>query len=291
MPLTLGDIIFSTTDPSRWGDGKNPPGPTLLTDFEVDRNFWAVLQAIIDLQNNPTQPAEIIDVTTIGDQMTITLDAIDPESSEGDLIQFVVTLPRVPVRFRGPWAPETAYLAGDFFTAVDGLYLTTVNHTSSLAPFNPDDGNMVGPFATLVMPYQNLYEIAFFSPGTPGTGIVEGEAIFSHRTSQNWYLLAGAPGSVGGLEFAATDPIIYPVYKNRVQIGNFIVGRSSESEYNFGPDSELVSDEEYSQAGVFDIAADVQFTPSERLRVLKPADDDLTARDLTITFWGIKGTL
>lgn len=55
-------ITYRTTDFSRWGAGLGAN----LSAVQVDGNFWALAQAILDLQQNPATGPTIVSVTSTG---------------------------------------------------------------------------------------------------------------------------------------------------------------------------------------------------------------------------------
>jgi hypothetical protein len=61
-------LIFRTV--GAWGAGKGSD----LTPAEIDGNFYEIKQAVEDLQDNPTLPSEISNITVTGSQMTIWLE-------------------------------------------------------------------------------------------------------------------------------------------------------------------------------------------------------------------------
>lgn len=270
MPLPL---IFRTTDMLKWGAGKG----TNLTPIEVDENFWTLWQFLTDLTSEPLQPNNIASISVAGNQMTIHMD---DASTFGPFTLPVAAFGVNPAGLE--WQPGIEYAVWEIFTANDGLYLVAQAHTSE-SEFDPDDGNINGPFARLLLPFPNLYDIGFSFPGTPGLGITDGEAMFTFRANRPFYLLADLPGSVAGLERSAAALMTFPIYKNRTQIGTLSIG---------GLDSVTESESEAESDFVWTFAADVQFVAGDRLRVLRPTTGlDANARDLSINFAGRKGTL
>jgi len=117
------DITFRLPGP--WGPGKG----TNLAPAEVDNNFWSLVQAIVDLQNDPSQPVGIASISVSGTQMTITL-------TDGTVMG-PFTLPVLTFRWRGEWQPDTAYAELDVFSVTDtGIFMVLVDHTSG-SVFDP----------------------------------------------------------------------------------------------------------------------------------------------------------
>lgn len=120
-------VTFRTTDGTRWGAGKGAN----LTPTEVDINFWAVLQRLVTLEDNPTQPIQIASFTVVnGTDLIITM--MDGHE-HGPL-----PLPVLRFTWRGDWQTATDYVELDV-VKVDGLgvYLVMQDHTSA-GSFDPN---------------------------------------------------------------------------------------------------------------------------------------------------------
>lgn len=118
------DVTYRLSGP--WGAGK---GANLLPS-EVDNNFWAIAQAIVDLESNPAQPVGIESISMSGTQMTIYL-------TDGSVMG-PFTIPVLAFSWRGEWMPSTSYAELDVFSKADtGIFLTLLAHTSG-AEFDPD---------------------------------------------------------------------------------------------------------------------------------------------------------
>lgn len=262
-------IIYRTT--GVWGAGKG----SNLTPAEVDTNFYELVEALAAFTaQGPVEIANIQIDTATGELVFIMEDATE----------YRVPVPIAAFRWRGDWQDGTDYEPFDLFTANDGLYFVQQAHsTDTGSEFNPDAGNMQGPFAVLMIAYPTHYDIGFFFPGQPGRGIEEDGTCFSFRADRAFYLPEDLPGSVGGLEGASEIEMVFPIYKNGDAIGSFTIGGNTEGSSS----GEMLPPE----TGTFTFAADVQFNPGDRLRVLRPATLDYNARDLTITFAGIRGVI
>jgi hypothetical protein len=119
----MDPLVFRTL--GAWGAGK---GANLLAG-EVDSNFWALAQAIFDLQNDPAVPNGIATITVSGTQMTIVLH-------DGTVLG-PYTLPVLTFRWRDEWTPSTPYAVLDVFKVTNvGIYMVEVAHTSG-ATFDP----------------------------------------------------------------------------------------------------------------------------------------------------------
>jgi hypothetical protein len=120
----MDPIVFRTLGP--WGAGKGAN----LAPGEVDSNFWALAQAIFDLQNDPAVPNGIAAITVSGTQMTITL-------MDGTVMG-PFTLPVLTFRWRDEWLPATIYAALDVVKVTNvGIYMVQIGHTSG-ATFDPN---------------------------------------------------------------------------------------------------------------------------------------------------------
>lgn len=118
------DITYRLSGP--WGGGKGAN----LQPSEVDNNFWAIAQAIVDLQTNPAQPVGIESISMSGTLMYIHLT---DGSTMGPF-----TIPVLAFVWRGEWQALTSYAELDVFTKSDtGIFLTLLAHTSG-ATFDPD---------------------------------------------------------------------------------------------------------------------------------------------------------
>jgi hypothetical protein len=118
------DITYRLTGP--WGPGKG----SNLQPSEVDNNFWAIAQAIVDLETNPAVPVGIESITMSGSLMTIYLT---DGSTMGPF-----PIPVLTFSWRGEWQPTTSYAELDVFSKADtGIFLVLLAHTSG-STFDPD---------------------------------------------------------------------------------------------------------------------------------------------------------
>lgn len=123
-----------------WGIGKG----SNLTAPEFDGNTYTHFLAIQDLIDNPPEAVSIDDFLIVGSQLTITLtDA----TTRGPF-----TLPVARHRYRGAWAPATAYLDTDLVSVASlGFYFVLQDHTSA-ATFDEEASNSGGDFYRLFIP-------------------------------------------------------------------------------------------------------------------------------------------
>ncbi len=116
----MADIVFRTTDGTRWGPGKGAN----LTATEVDLNFWYLYFHLQDLIANPPTAVEISDFRVVGSQFFVDLS---DHTTYGPF-----ELPVAKWNPRGTWQPSTPYVTNDVFDIGGSLYLTIFDHTSGL---------------------------------------------------------------------------------------------------------------------------------------------------------------
>jgi len=253
-------LKYRTDDNAQWGAGLGRD----LQPQEIDQNFYDVEKRLEAVEQNPVLPNEIESISVDGNRMTITMA---DHSVFGPYI-----LPQAAFRFTGAFQPNHNYRIYDFLVANDGLYLALHDFTSGDSFVFGADAQ--GPFYQLVMPFLTNYDIAFFFPGSPGLGITDGAAMFAFRASARtpFYLPADLASSSAGLAVAPTAALSFSIYQDATQIGtlDFAAG---------------------SAAGTFTFDEAIQFNAGNTLRVLRPAALDDTARDLSILFAAVKGTL
>ena len=253
-------LKYRTDDNSQWGAGLGRD----LNPEEIDQNFYDVETRLEAVEQNPVLPNEIEAISVDGNRMTITM---------ADHTTFgPYTLPQAAFRFTGAFQPNHDYKLYDFLVANDGLYLVLHDFTSGDTFVFGADAQ--GPFYQFVMPFPSNYDIAFFFPGPPGLGLVDGAAMFAFRASARtpFYLPAGLSQSSAGLAAAPTAVLSCAIYKDATPIGTL----------DFAPGS---------TAGTFTFDQLIQFNAGNTLRVMRPAALDDTALDLSILFAAVKGTL
>lgn len=268
MPLPSdNDLTFRTDDETRWGTGKG----AALSKAEVDLNFWYLLTLIADLQSNSAQPLEIESIDVEGGQMTITL-------SDGVTTFGPFDLPQQAFRWRGAYTSGAEYKKFDVFTASEGAYLVLQDHTAP-STFDPSATTVDGAVYQLMFPYQNIYDISFFCPGKPGTGLEDGDAMFAIKFARDVFLLADLPNAQLEFQVNPTDFWSVELYKNGDFIGN------------------IDYDPEASEPGfIIAFESDVQFEAGDVLTVTRPLGDsandlDATAKGFMMTLAARKGTL
>lgn len=254
------DLLFRTDDPTRWGDGIG----RVLQKAEVDLNFWILLTLITELQNNPALPKNIDSITVEDGAMTIHLD--DGTTTFGPF-----NLPVATFEWRDNWMAATDYNKFDLFNESNGLYMVLQDHESE-ATFNPDAGNIAGDYYKLLIAYPVAFDIGFFFPGLPGTGIADDAPIFSYLAARPFYLKAALPDTVAAVETAFEINTSFDIQKNGVVIGSmdFIAGQLTAT---------------------FTFTDDVQFEAGDKLKVMKPPSIDDEGADLNVTFAAIKGLI
>lgn len=261
MPIV--PLTYRTTDGGQWGTGIGAD----LSASQIDQNFYDLAVAILNTAQ--IEPNQITNIVVNGNQMTIVME---------DATEFgPFTLPTATFKFRGEWLPSTLYTANDLFTKSNSLYFVNITHTSDVT-FNAGAGNMVGPYASLIMPFPTQFDIGFFFPGRPGLGVERDEegyapnaAMFAYTTRRPFIMPADLENSVAKLRVAAAIAMQFIICLDDTQIG-FI-------DFDIGE-----------QFGVFTFTEDVAFNTNDTLRVLRDSFLDDDARDLTVTFEMIQGT-
>jgi hypothetical protein len=258
--MAMVALKYRTDDNAQWGAGLGRD----LQPAEIDQNFYDVEQRLETVEQNPVLPNEIDSIGVDGNRMTITM------ADHTVLGPYI--LPQAAFRFTGVFQPNHTYRLYDFLVANDGLYLVLHDLTSGGSFVFGADAQ--GPFYQFVMPFPNSYDIAFFFPGSPGLGIVDGGAMFAFRASARtpFYLPAGLPDSSAGLAVAPTAALSCAIYQDATEIGALA----------FAPGA---------TAGTFTFDNPIQFNGGNTLRVMRPVALDDTALDLSVLFAGVKGTL
>jgi hypothetical protein len=253
-------LKYRTDDNAQWGAGLGRD----LQPPEIDQNFYDVEMRLEAVEQNPVLPNEIQSISVDGNRMTITM---------ADHTEFgPYVLPQAAFRFTGAFAPNHDYRLYDFLVANDGLYLVLHDFTSSDTFVFGADAQ--GPFYQFILPFPSNYDIAFFFPGPPGLGLVDGAAMFAFRASARtpFYLPGSLRDSSAGLAVAPTAALSCAIYQDATQIGTLDFASGST-------------------AGTFTFDQAIQFNAGNTLRVMRPAALDDTALDLSILFAGVKGTL
>ncbi len=176
----MTDLTFRTAGP--WGAGK---GSNLLAS-EVDANFWALAQEIVDLQGNAAAAANgIASIAVSGTQMSIVL-------TDGTILG-PYTLPALTFRWRGEWETSASYAELDVVKVTNvGIYMVQIDHVSDAAEFDAarTDGD------TLV--YFQLFGSADASlsalPDVALTDLADGDILHWVAANDNWENVA--PGSM-----------------------------------------------------------------------------------------------
>jgi hypothetical protein len=255
----VAGLTFYTTDPAKWGDGKG----SALTKVEEDTNKWTLHSRIKEMEDNPPEPISIATIDVVGSQFTVNL-------TNGDTLG-PYTLPIATFELEGEYQAGMTYHELDVISVPNrGLYLVRIEHVAA-AEFDPDADDGAGHplYLLLFGEDEYIYDIGFFVPGKPGTGIEDGDAIAGFTFDRNVALLSPLAGSQARLRTACAAAMEFTLQKNGTDIGTV--------EFNLG-----------STTGNFTFADDVGFVAGDTLTVQKPEDGvDATAKQLTIT---IKGT-
>lgn len=253
MSSSAFDLLFRTTDLSRWGVGLGRN----LHNSEVDGNFWILAELIQDLQDNPASPNNIASMTVNGDnQLVITMQ---DASTFGPF-----DLPVASFTYRDNWTANTDYKKDDLFTQSTGLYLVLVDYHSA-ATFDS-----ALPTIKRLVSYPVNFDIGFFFPAIPGTGIAASEPMFSYITNQPFFLPANLPTSNFILGVASTADLNLDLQKDGVSIGTLTFSAGDA-------------------VGAVTFTDDVQFVPGDIFDVITPGFLDATARNMRVNFAATKG--
>ncbi len=107
----------------------------LLTEYEVDDNFYSALTRIVTLENNAHLTVSVSYITMVGQQITFHMT---DHTTQGPF-----TVPVATFRDRGTWAAFTVYSVNDTFQENGACYLTIFPHTSQ-ASFDPNANDGLG---------------------------------------------------------------------------------------------------------------------------------------------------
>lgn len=254
-------ITFITTDMTKWGVGKGSPGSA----SEHDNSFWSLHERVLELENNPPQAVSIDSIVQFDDQLLIILT----DASE----QGPFNLPTASFRFRGEWEPDTIYFKNDVVRHTrTGIYLVQFDHVSDTT-FDPgaqsEDSDTSGEFIYELMMPATRYLISCFIPGKPGFFSEVTDPMFAHVASDIFVLQATLPDAQGRLTVAPTSNFDGSIHRNGVEIGTFqiLAGQTTAT---------------------FTFADDVIFQIGDILSIPRVATIDDTARNLMITFAGVK---
>ncbi len=173
--------LYCRDDPvsSRWA-GVN----RLLTEYEIDYNFYGHETRIQTLEDNFTTTISIASISQPSSStMLITLT---DSSTQGPF-----DLPVSTFQDRGAWLPSTPYLANDTFTANGSLYRVIFAHTSGLT-FSPTANDGAG----------HDYYAAMMS--SPGNALPAGGAtamMLKKSTGADYAVSWGYPLPTGGTQY------------------------------------------------------------------------------------------
>lgn len=171
----MADPIFRTV--GAWGAGKG----SNLTAGEVDGNFWALLQRLVAVEDDPPEPNNISNIQVVGNQMKIFL--------EDATVFGPFTLPTALFRWQGEWQDATDYDALDLVTVAGrGVYLATVDTTSESGDeFDPTETDSDDAPIWIQIFGQTEYEFGFSLSGPLGTESDEDELLWLHPVTRDFY--------------------------------------------------------------------------------------------------------
>lgn len=184
-----------------------------LTTSELDGNFTDLDGRVNSLELTPPTPVEIANISISGSLMTVTLD---------DASFYTLAVPRASLRWRGEWAPSTAYSGYDFFSVDgDGIYLVLQAHTSDLT-FVSTASDTDGDYYQRMLQSSDsgtIYDFGFGFEAAPAASDVLGRV----RVARAITIPANFDGSYGGV---VTDPdvdFVITVYDDGAEIGTITV--------------------------------------------------------------------
>jgi hypothetical protein len=118
----MSDPVFRTAGPHGPGQGFD------LSAGQVDGNFWALLQRVVELETGGIAPRHISNITQTGTLLYITL------SDATVLGPF--SIPVAKLAWRGNWTPSTPYALHDVVRVGGvGVYAVLADHTSAAGAF------------------------------------------------------------------------------------------------------------------------------------------------------------
>jgi hypothetical protein len=252
----MPDIAITYRTNGGWGAGKN----SRLTKVQVDENMFALATAIMALQDDRPQPAEIASINVSGRFMTITLT--------NAAVFGPFPLPITEFRFRDEWTPLTVYDPLDWFTVAGaGIFSVMYSHTSG-AEFDPNLlvdtlpalKKLFGPDAGSIANSQ-VYDIEFIYSGRL-SDIVDPLNFLALRSIT---IPSSAVHQAYIAEAPASEAQVLPIMH-----GAGVIGRATF------PVGENV--------GTVVIDADETFAPGDRLAIGPPVVTDGVAAVMSIAF-------
>lgn len=117
----------------------------LLTEYEVDDNFYTVIQRVVTLENNSSTTVSISFITLTGNELTFTMT---DHTTRGPF-----TVPQATFVGRGAWQANTSYAVNNTFDINGTLYLVIFQDPGqSTFDANANDGmghNYFSPMITV----------------------------------------------------------------------------------------------------------------------------------------------
>lgn len=275
MPLQT--LTYRSVDNTRWGAGNG----SLLTDVQVDLNFWNISQAILELEDSQ--------------QLTVSIDYIT-QVSNGNQFYVVLTnhavlgpftIPTAQWNPRGEWQPETNYSPFDT-VGVDGSLYLVMQPIISAATFSPGaTQNDAAVYVLILSPpadgvptdgvvgqklvfrgspelsaWENEYvRLALFIPGQPTAGSI----LLQYCVVDSMTLPIGLQGSVAYADTPTLTTVSYSIFQNKNPIGSIIFTGPS-------PDSIEV-----------EFTTDINFVPGDVITIVAPASPDAQQANISIT--------
>jgi hypothetical protein len=270
------NIIFRTTDPTRWGTGQ---GADLAAD-QIDTNFWFLYSALVALQDHASTNSDIDYFVVTGNQLFVHLT--------NHAVLGPYTLPTAQWNFKDGWTPDTHYGLLDVVSDDGSLYVVVWDHTS-VATFDPcaNDGAGHDYYKLLLAQPANMMpaggttrqrlakidgtdyntgwdsdyrHLALFIQGKPAAN----ELLLRYLVTENLTLPAGLPGSGGDAGVPTTTSVAYAISKNGTAIGNITFPSTGA-------------------AGVISFSTDIAFVSGDILSINGPAIPDGDQANISIT--------
>jgi hypothetical protein len=180
--------VYCETDPvsGRWtGVGR------LLTAFEVDDNFYTLIQRVVTLEGSAHTTVSIDYITMSGQNITFHMT---DHTTRGPF-----TVPIATFRDRGTWQPITAYLVNDVFQINGSCFLVLFPHTSA-ASFDPNANDGMG---------HNYYLTMLTIPGNSlpagGAGHMVLTKIDGHDYNVTWSYPIPTGGTTGQILYKTSN--------------------------------------------------------------------------------------
>lgn len=272
--------MLTYRDDGPWGSGKGSP----LTVSEGDHNIYQLDSRVSELEENPPEAVSIASIDVTSNLLTITMT---DSSTFGPF-----TLPTAQWSPKGEWAANTNYFRYDIVTNQGAVYLIRFTHTSD-ASFDPEADQGDGFLYARLMEAPSLpYDVSLFydTASIPN----DGRLILQHISVRDYYFSGDFAFSQAFLRVApATVTLVFEIRKadkileTETLIGTLTFDPSFGATFDGGMYGVF--------AGIGSPVDDIQMSAGDRLNVYtsssSPDDPDATAAGLSLTIYGLTGTL